>query len=31
MPEPVIVAATRSPIGRAFKGFLTQVLSLIHI
>jgi acetyl-CoA C-acetyltransferase len=25
MPEPVIVAATRSPIGRAFKGFLTQV------
>ncbi|MDQ3529205.1 MAG: acetyl-CoA C-acetyltransferase [Actinomycetota bacterium] len=25
MVEPVIVAATRSPIGRAFKGSLTQV------
>ena len=25
MPEPVIVAATRSPIGRAFKGSLTSV------
>ncbi len=24
MPEPVIVAATRSPIGRAFKGSLAQ-------
>lgn len=25
MPEPVIVAATRSPIGRAFKGSLTGI------
>ncbi|CAN5771622.1 acetyl-CoA C-acetyltransferase [soil metagenome] len=25
MPEPVIVAATRSPIGRAFKGCLAEV------
>ena len=25
MPEAVIVAATRSPIGRAFKGSMTQV------
>jgi acetyl-CoA C-acetyltransferase len=25
MPEPVIVAAPRSPIGRAFKGSLTEV------
>jgi acetyl-CoA C-acetyltransferase len=25
MPEPVIVAATRSPIGRAFKGSLAEV------
>src|SRR5918992_1151300 len=25
MPEPVIVAATRSPIGRAFKGSLVDV------
>ena len=25
MPEAVIVAATRSPIGRAFKGSLTQL------
>lgn len=25
MPEAVIVAATRSPIGRAFKGSLTEV------
>jgi acetyl-CoA C-acetyltransferase len=25
MPEPVIVAATRSPVGRAFKGSMTEV------
>ena len=25
MPEAVIVAATRSPIGRAFKGSLTDL------